>query len=228
MSRFHTRIGLATAVTAISALFVSAPAEASAVYSAPGNPNQSWTGSLGLDFTVNAAIIINSLGAYSGADANANITVEIFTSAGTPVPGLLTTITTTSTPYTWQSVAPVLLLPGTYQVTAWGYGDIGNYNSGISPGTPVSFNTLGGALTDGLPYYNNPGVTGFATILDNFNGDQFSPDGLHYYGAGNFDASLATGDAPGVTPLPAALPLFASGLGAIGFIGWRRKRKAAP
>jgi hypothetical protein len=29
------------------------------------------------------------------------------------------------------------------------------------------------------------------------------------------------------TPLPAALPLFASGLGAIGLLGWRRKRKKA-
>ena len=29
------------------------------------------------------------------------------------------------------------------------------------------------------------------------------------------------------TPLPAALPLFATGLGAIGLLGWRRKRKAA-
>jgi len=28
------------------------------------------------------------------------------------------------------------------------------------------------------------------------------------------------------TPLPAALPLFASGLGALGVLGWRRKRKA--
>jgi hypothetical protein len=28
------------------------------------------------------------------------------------------------------------------------------------------------------------------------------------------------------TPLPAALPLFATGLGAMGFVGWRRKRKA--
>lgn len=28
------------------------------------------------------------------------------------------------------------------------------------------------------------------------------------------------------TPLPAALPLFASGLGAMGLLGWRRKRKA--
>ena len=30
---------------------------------------------------------------------------------------------------------------------------------------------------------------------------------------------------PGDTPLPAALPLFASGLGALGVLGWRRKRK---
>jgi hypothetical protein len=29
------------------------------------------------------------------------------------------------------------------------------------------------------------------------------------------------------TPLPAALPLFASGLGALGLLGWRRKRKLA-
>jgi len=28
------------------------------------------------------------------------------------------------------------------------------------------------------------------------------------------------------TPLPAALPLFASGIGALGLLGWRRKRKA--
>jgi hypothetical protein len=29
------------------------------------------------------------------------------------------------------------------------------------------------------------------------------------------------------TPLPAALPMFAGGLGALGMLGWRRKRKAA-
>jgi hypothetical protein len=28
-------------------------------------------------------------------------------------------------------------------------------------------------------------------------------------------------------PLPAALPLFATGLGALGLLAWRRKRKAA-
>jgi hypothetical protein len=36
-----------------------------------------------------------------------------------------------------------------------------------------------------------------------------------------------TGVAPvSNTPLPATLPLFASGLGALGLLGWRRKRKA--
>ena len=33
--------------------------------------------------------------------------------------------------------------------------------------------------------------------------------------------------APRATPLPAALPLFATGLGAMGLLGWRRKRKNA-
>ncbi len=31
----------------------------------------------------------------------------------------------------------------------------------------------------------------------------------------------------GATPLPAALPLFASGAGVLGYFGWRRKKKAA-
>jgi hypothetical protein len=37
----------------------------------------------------------------------------------------------------------------------------------------------------------------------------------------------ASNSAASATPLPAALPLFAGGLGALGLLGWRRKRKAA-
>jgi len=40
-------------------------------------------------------------------------------------------------------------------------------------------------------------------------------------------AVFATSNESFQTPLPAALPLFASGLGAIGLFGWRRKRKNA-
>ena len=41
------------------------------------------------------------------------------------------------------------------------------------------------------------------------------------------DDISVTGAAVSATPLPAALPLFASGLGAMGLFGWRRKRKNA-
>ena len=39
------------------------------------------------------------------------------------------------------------------------------------------------------------------------------------------DLSFTNTTPPSPTPLPAALPLFATGLGALGLFGWRRKRK---
>jgi hypothetical protein len=41
----------------------------------------------------------------------------------------------------------------------------------------------------------------------------------------NFSASTTLTPGP-VIPLPAALPLFATGIGGLGLLGWRRKRKA--
>ena len=38
---------------------------------------------------------------------------------------------------------------------------------------------------------------------------------------------VAGAGTPEVIPLPGALPLFATGLAALGLLGWRRKRKAA-
>ena len=46
--------------------------------------------------------------------------------------------------------------------------------------------------------------------------------GSHAY-AGSFTLDIVN---PVATPLPATLPLFAGGLGALGLLGWRRKRKA--
>jgi hypothetical protein len=42
-----------------------------------------------------------------------------------------------------------------------------------------------------------------------------------------FSDGVGNGNPTTATPLPATLPLFASGLGAIGLLGWRRKRKIA-
>lgn len=45
-------------------------------------------------------------------------------------------------------------------------------------------------------------------------------------GPGTLTITLETTTNSAATPLPAALPLFATGLGALGLFGWRRKRKA--
>jgi hypothetical protein len=49
-------------------------------------------------------------------------------------------------------------------------------------------------------------------------------------GLTNTTNGIHSGSGTGLTftpvPLPAALPLFATGLGALGLLGWRRKRKA--
>jgi hypothetical protein len=48
---------------------------------------------------------------------------------------------------------------------------------------------------------------------------------VQYNGGGNFlvDGNPLFVTSP--TPLPAAFPLFATGLGGLGLLGWRRKRK---
>jgi hypothetical protein len=85
-------------------------------------------------------------------------------------------------------------------------------------------------LGNGLGGYGGP--ISYFSLVDTSNGSVF------------FSGNLAPGahtwfslEAPAngievtgintATPLPAALPLFAGGLGALGLLGWRRKRKAA-
>jgi len=63
------------------------------------------------------------------------------------------------------------------------------------------------------------------------NGDTLSSIGLtsfQLYGTGigsTIGGTVSFAPAPATTPLPAALPLFATGLSALGLLGWRKKRK---
>jgi hypothetical protein len=56
-----------------------------------------------------------------------------------------------------------------------------------------------------------------------------TPPGSTTFGAfsGSVDGFTTHVTTPSIIPLPAALPLFATGLGALGLLGWRRKKKAA-
>jgi hypothetical protein len=67
-----------------------------------------------------------------------------------------------------------------------------------------------------------------------FNGGMASADPYIYIDpnfadAGDYSIEVSPNIGNGVpsTPLPAALPLFATGLGGLGLLGWRRKRKNA-
>jgi hypothetical protein len=64
----------------------------------------------------------------------------------------------------------------------------------------------------------------FASPLSS-NGSDAVSDVVFFVNQTSSGFVVVTGDAA-VTPLPAALPLFAAGVSGLGLFGWRRKRKA--
>jgi outer membrane lipase/esterase len=101
---------------------------------------------------------------------------------------------------------------------------------GTGTGSACATQTGAGAITSGWGQWcaNKTTASTLYASLTSANSEltSFFSDDQHLSAAGqlieaNYVYSLI------VTPLPAALPLFASGLGALGLLGWRRKRKAA-
>jgi len=110
-----------------------------------------------------------------------------------------------------------------YAVTAFS-ADIGlqnNYSGATTPNLTFTFGSTSETLT--LPYYlaysSNPLITESFTSSTPFTTITIA-DPLYGLALDNFTFASAQ------TPLPAALPLFATGLAGLGLLGWRRKRKA--
>jgi hypothetical protein len=124
-----------------------------------------------------------------------------------------------------------------------------NYEFYFAGGTPLTItgkignNGVGDAIDMELLSWNGSAATLLASIQIPFSSGPSLTYTLYsgsdpILAAGNYIIStfLAVGNvtdpnfqvnfALSQTPLPAALPLFASGLGAIGLLGWRKKRKA--
>jgi hypothetical protein len=83
-----------------------------------------------------------------------------------------------------------------------------------------------------LPTTKHDGIAIFATLSEVIctgRGDKCSDKIIADLGGGSItpDLSLSDPSSPSATPLPAALPLFAGGLGVIGLVAGRRKRKSA-
>ena len=114
-------------------------------------------------------------------------------------------------------------------LTVTGAGVLGGTDFVTNTGISAPFQINGSNITAVIPLSILPIVGSFASadqFLWNFwtrgslNGVAVAGNpGLADFAPDNSDAS--------VTPLPAALPLFASGGGLLGFLGWRRRRKNA-
>ena len=71
-------------------------------------------------------------------------------------------------------------------------------------------------------------VRGTNVLVAQMLASDFSYEGLRLEGLVDVRGHVAFAADPPSVPLPAALPLFATGLVGLGLLGWRRKKKAAP
>jgi hypothetical protein len=123
---------------------------------------------------------------------------------------------------TWTTVGPVATLQedGLVFPTS-AYGADANRSPSLGPGNNILVLTISATgltaatfVADLLAATNGANTTNAffaADVLNNNNG----ATGIIDFGV------------PVAVPLPAALPLFATGLGALGLLGWRRKKAAA-
>jgi hypothetical protein len=142
--------------------------------------------------------------------------------------------------YTSIAIAPYALISGhTYSIEAWGFDNsCGTSCTGAffvphafgETAGGITFNSLGGMLTDILATGVGKAATQWNAhtgLFDALGGTGDDSNLRYNTGVGGSDFTGAASLEVIVTPLPAALPLFATGLGAMGLFGWRRKRKAA-
>ncbi|MGZ5866825.1 MAG: hypothetical protein ACXWKC_15720, partial [Xanthobacteraceae bacterium] len=70
-------------------------------------------------------------------------------------------------------------------------------------------------------FFGNGEVHGVLQFLGTFNSISFTDTSENWHGF-----TVGVDSVAGQTPIPGALPLFASGLGVLGFVAHRRKRKS--
>jgi hypothetical protein len=119
-------------------------------------------------------------------------------------------------------------------------GIFGSFNDGINSSFSTPFVGLASGLTSALSFtltdLSGTWANAASVLTDNSSGFLVA-EHLGVCNSGDTEcqqtttAYMATGFAAfgtpvTTTPLPAALPLFATGIGGLGLLGWRRKRKA--
>lgn len=109
--------------------------------------------------------------------------------------------------------------PASYFGFLWGTPDTYNSVTPYQGATPLTKYIIPASLNQSQFFANFSAGSGeyFTSVVLASTGYSFEVD--------NFAAILSA--TPGATPLPGALPLFATGIASAGLLGWRRRRKAA-
>jgi hypothetical protein len=244
MKRLLRALGLGVGIAVLSAVAFAAPASADEVFIgfAPGSPTSVGSSffNSGIDATgtvsesgFTVSVTGTTSGNGSGLDSNAIVllaggsSISIFVSTepdnpfSTPISTYVSGFTSNFIPSGWSvtestyafqcsslCISPVppttLSGPSANQLAAATFSGTSSLTStNLVPGGSLSGNVAGSfELTEVFTITANTPSTEAANL--------------------SIDLTAIT-----PTPLPAALPLFAAGLGAMGFAGWRRKRKAA-
>ena len=182
---------------------------------------------LGSRFTVDSTVNVDSIGGHIYRHDNVGIgnngllfgaIIELASSSALPTGSAATKFDPES-----QVLAHTTFDPG----TANNIDFTTPLSATLTPGVVYGlvFGTgLYGASGTGVMTQNNGALAGFG--IDTF--FQFN-SGMAIWKAAAWDGTMrfTVGGNVSAVPLPAALPLFAGGLGLLGLLGWRRKRMAA-
>ena len=191
-----------------------------------GKGNQAFGGDIALVFTVNSGITVVEMGVYDNLGAakvptGTNVTVGIYTvpctlpnfltCAGTLVPGTSVTFASGQT-YTavggdlLDTITPVFLAPGNYEVVAVGFN--ANFKNGVYNSSPYA-NSFTGS-----PYLTADGSSFSAHGTLQFTNT--NPNANTIYDAGTLDF--------GPTPTPEPGTLLLMGTGVLGLAGMVRSK----
>jgi len=185
----------------------SAPVEATpAPASESGNFSQSVSGSI-------AAVELSPYAFNTGATANA--AYSLLGAGGGPVSTAIYNVNSASLSLLWGS-------PDPYNQIAFFTGQNGTGSLiDVIGGNTINYNgsnlacfasTCADTLFDLVTFAVSSGTIGSIMLTD---------------AGAAFEFGFATQVDPAATPLPAGLPLFATGIGGLGLLGWYRRRRKA-
>jgi hypothetical protein len=196
--------GIAQATTLVPALQITNPSG-----SQVANPPFTF----GWEFSTSGDVTVGALGVFDGHQDGLvdSHQIGLWDSVGNFL--AVTTVSSGTTDplvnqFRYASITPVTLVGGQNYVIGALYPT--GSDDLIFPGQQTGQSTVGG-----ISYIQSLYTFGSALSVP------ATATGLGGYFGPNFEIISAT-----QTPLPAALPLFATGVGALGLLGWRRRRRA--